>query len=342
MNAHSDNEPIEEELNRQLGRAGARLNQQLPRILLIAIAALVVLWLVSGIYIVNPGHIGVVRTFGEETTRTEPGLHYRLPWPFQSIDIVSTEQIRRIEVGFRGRERVSEEGLMLTGDENIVEAQLVVQYRVVDPSKFLYRLHDPEAALRSATEVALRSTVGGMTIDEVMIESRAKVQEETRVFVQRLMDAYQSGLVITEVKLQTADPPEAVKDAFHDVVRAREDREKLINQALGYQADVLPRARGAAQQILREAEGYKEKRVLLAQGEAARFLSVLAEYEKAKEVTRERLHLETVERILPDIDKLIVDGDISQRLMPLLPFGGAVTPSASVAPTPLLPPAATR
>jgi modulator of FtsH protease HflK len=231
---------------------------------------------------------------------------------------------------------------MLTGDENIVEAQLVVQYRVVDPSKFLYRLHDPEAALRSATEVALRSTVGGMTIDEVMIESRAKVQEETRVFVQRLMDAYQSGLVVTEVKLQTADPPEAVKDAFHDVVRAREDRERLINQALGYQADVLPRARGAAQQILREAEGYKEKRVLLAQGEAARFLSVLAEYEKAKEVTRERLHLETVERILPDIDKLIVDGDISQRLMPLLPIGGTVTPSANVAPTPLLPPAATR
>ena len=342
MNAHSDNEPNEEELNRQLGRAGARLNQHLPRILLIAIAALVVLWVASGIYIVNPGHIGVVRTFGKETTRTEPGLHYRLPRPFQSIDIVSIEQIRRIEVGFRGRERVSEEGLMLTGDENIIEAQLVVQYRVVDPSKFLYRLHDPEAALRSATEVALRSTVGGMTIDEVMIESRAKVQEETRVFVQRLMDAYQSGLVITEVKLQTADPPEAVKDAFHDVVRAREDRERLINQALGYQADVLPRARGAAQQILREAEGYKEKRVLLAQGEAARFLSVLAEYEKAKEVTRERLHLETVERILPDIDKLIVDGDISQRLMPLLPFGGAVTPSANVAPTPLLPPAATR
>src|ERR1700752_806247 len=157
-----------------------------------------------------------------------------------------------------------------------------------------------------------------MTIDEVMIENRAEVQDETRVFVQRLMDAYQSGVVITEVKLQPADPPEAVKDAFHDVVRAREDRERLINQALGYQADVLPRARGAAQQILREAEGYKEKRVLLAEGEAARFLSVLAEYEKAREVTRERLRLETVERILPDIDKLIVDGDISQRLMPVV------------------------
>ena len=342
MNPHSDNEPIKEELIRQPNRGGARPRQRLPRILLTAMAVILVFWLASGLYMVNPGHVGVVRTFGKETARTQPGLHYRFPWPFQLVNIVSTEQIRRIEVGFRDRQRVSEEALMLTGDENIVEAQMVVQYRVVDPSKFLYRLHDPDAALRTATEVALRSTVGGMTVDEVMIESRAKVQEETRAFVQRLMDTYQSGLVITEVKLQTADPPEAVKDAFHDVVRAREDREKLINQALGYQADVLPRARGAAQQNLREAEGYKEKRVLLAQGEAARFLSVLAEYEKAKEVTRERLHLETVERILPDIDKIIVDGDIGHRLMPLLPFGGAVTPSANVAPAPLVPPAATR
>lgn len=124
--------------------------------------------------------------------------------------------------------RVYEEALMLTGDENIVEAQMVVQYRVADPSKFLFRLHDPEAALRTATEVPLRSTVGGMTIDEVMIDDRAKVQDETRFFVQRLMDAYQSGVDITELKLQTADPPEAIKDAFHDVVRAREDRERLI------------------------------------------------------------------------------------------------------------------
>ena len=180
-----------------------------------------------------------------------------------------------------------------------------------------------------------------MTIDEVMIENRAKVQDETRVFVQRLMDAYQSGVIITDVKLQAADPPEAVKDAFHDVVRAREDRERLINQALGYQADLLPRARGAAQQILREAEGYKEKRVLLAQGEATRFLSVLAEYEKAKEVTRERLHLETVERILPEIDKLVVDGDISQRLIPLLSFAGVLTPPANIS-APVAPPETSR
>ena len=340
MNPHSDYEP-NEELIRRLGRAGARLKERLPRILLIVPAALVVLWFASGIYMVNPGHVGVVRTFGKETARTEAGLHYRFPWPFQRTDIVSVEQIRRIEVGFRAGMRVYEEALMLTGDENIVEAQIVVQYRVADPSKFLFRLHDPETALRTATEVALRSTVGGMTIDEVMIDNRAKVQDETRFFVQRLMDAYQSGVDITEVKLRAADPPEAVKGAFHDVVRARQDRERLINQALGYQADVLPRARGSAQQILREAEGYKEKRVLLAQGEAARFLSVLVEYEKAKEVTLERLHLETMEKILPDVDKVIVDGDISKRLMPLLSLGGVVTPPANTQPAPLVPPATT-
>ena len=204
MNPHSDYEPIGEEFIRELSRARGWLRQCLPRIVLMALAALVVLWFATGIYMVNPGHIGVVRTFGKETARTEPGLHYRFPWPFQRTDVVSVEQIRRIEVGFEAGRRVYEEALMLTGDENIVEAQMVVQYRVADPTKFLFRLHEPEVTLRTATEVALRSAVGGMTIDEVMIENRAKVQDETRVFVQRLMDAYQSGVVITEVKLRAS------------------------------------------------------------------------------------------------------------------------------------------
>jgi membrane protease subunit HflK len=296
------------------------LQQHLPKILPVAIGAIVILWLASGVYTVNPGHKGVVRTFGKETGRTEPGLNYRYPWPFQRVDIVSVEQIRRIEVGFRGAHRIPEEALMLTGDENIVDAQIVVQYRVADPSKYLFRLRDPESALLGATEVALRSTVGSMTIDQVMIEERAKVQEDARSFIQRLMDAYESGLVITEVKLQAADPPDQVRDAFHDVVRAREDKEKVINVAKGYQADILPKARGEAEKTLREAEGYREQRVLLATGEAARFLSVLAEYEKARDVTRERLHLETIEKVLPDIDKIVIGGDVSQRLLPLLPL----------------------
>ena len=325
--------PFDQQLGEQFEHAAKTLARLLPKLLPIATVVIVALWLGSGVYSVTPGHVGVVRTFGKETARTEPGLNFRFPWPFQRADVVSVEQIRRIEVGFRGTQRVHEEALMLTGDENIVEAQIVVQYRVADPSKFLFRLREPEVALGAATEVALRSTVGSMTIDQVMIEERAKVQDDARVFIQRLMDTYESGLIITEVKLQAADPPDAVRDAFHDVVRAREDKEKLINVAKGYQADILPKARGEAQKILREAEGYKEKRVLLAQGEASRFLSVLAEYEKSTEVTRDRLYLETMEKILPDTDKVILDGDLGQRLLPLMPLGTSQLLPASLRPT---------
>jgi membrane protease subunit HflK len=312
---------FDQQLGQFLEQAERWLKHNASRVLPVVVGIGVVVWLGTGVYVVEPGHKGVVRTFGKATDRTDPGLNYRYPWPFQQVDVVSVEQVRRIEVGFRAGQRVNEEAMMLTGDENIVEAQMVVQYRVADPEKFLFRVRDPESTLRSATEVALRSVVGGMTIDQVMIEERARVQEDTRAFVQRLMEEYQSGLAITEVKLQAADPPDQVRDAFHDVVRAREDKEKLINQARGYQADILPKARGEAQKILREAEGYKEQRVLMASGEAARFLSVLAEYQKAKTVTRDRLHLETLEKTLPDIDKIIMGGDLSQRLLPLLPLG---------------------
>jgi modulator of FtsH protease HflK len=331
MKSYPFNEPpFEPQFGEQVTRAAEWLRRALPRIAAIAVAVIGLLWLASGIYIVGPGQVGVVRTFGKESARTEPGLNYRLPWPIQRADVVSVEQIRRVEVGFRVGQRVPEEALMLTGDENIVEAQIVVQYRVADPAKFLFRLREPEVALRAATEVALRSTVGSMTIDQVMIEERAKVQDDARLFIQRLMDAYESGLVITDVKLQAADPPDAVRDAFHDVVRAREDREKVINQARGYQADILPKARGEAQKILREAEGYKEQRALIAQGESARFLSVLAEYEKAKDVTRDRLHLETMEKILPHSDKVILDGGLGQRLLPLMPLGNSPLPPATL------------
>lgn len=334
MSPRYDESPIEEQLAHQFEHASRLLKKYLPKILPAALGIAGVVWLASGVYVVEPGHKGVVRTFGKETARTAPGLNYRYPWPFQKVDVVSEEQIRRIEVGFRAGQRVQEESMMLTGDENIVEAQMVVQFRVADPSKFLFRLRDAEAVLHEATQVALRSTVGDMTIDEVMIENRAKVQDDTRLFVQRLMDAYDSGLVVTEVKLQAADPPDAVRDAFHDVVRAREDREKLINQARGYQADLLPRARGAAQQILREAEAYKAQRTLRAQGDAARFLSVLAEYEKARGVTRERLYLETVESVLAQTDKVIVDEGIGQRILPLLPLGGLPAPPLAAEPPP--------
>ncbi|HRZ58216.1 MAG TPA: protease modulator HflK, partial [Candidatus Paceibacterota bacterium] len=219
MSYRHDEQQLPPQLLEFLEKAGRWIEQNLSRLLPFLVIGALLLWLASGVYTVNPGHKGVVRTFGKETARTEPGLNYRYPWPFQRVDIVSVEEIRRVEVGFRGAHRVAEEALMLTGDENIVEAQIVVQYRVADPSKYLFRLRDPDGALLAATEVALRSTVGSMTIDQVMIEERAKVQGDARLFIQRLMDDYESGLVITEVKLQAADPPDQVRDAFHDVVR---------------------------------------------------------------------------------------------------------------------------
>lgn len=338
MSPYRDDPPMDQQFGDTIEKVGRWVRARLGGMVPLAIGVVVLLWLASGVYTVNPGSEGVVRTFGKETARTKPGLNYRFPWPFQQVDVVNLEAIRRLEVGFRTTpqgqtQRVLQESLMLTGDENIVEAQVIVQYRVTDPSKFLFRLYDPEATLHSSVQVALRTTVGKMPIEDVLTIGRAQAQEETRLFAQRLMDAYESGITITEVKLQVVDPPDAVKDAFHDVVRAREDKERLINQARGYQADLLPRARGTAEQMIREAEGYKQQRTLRAQGEAERFTRVLEEYEKAKEVTRERLYLETLEKILPHIHKIVVDESIGQRFLPLLPLG---TAQPAPAPTPTL------
>ncbi|HEX9879730.1 MAG TPA: FtsH protease activity modulator HflK, partial [Candidatus Binatia bacterium] len=208
---------------------------------------------------------------------------------------------------------------MLTGDENIVDAQIIVQYRIKDPVQYLFRLRDPVTTLRAATEVALRSRVGNTTVDEVLTVGRAKVQDETHTLLQQLMDTYESGLLVTAVKLQTVDAPEQVKDAFNEVVRAREDREKLVRQAEGYREDLIPKARGQAQEIIRAAEAYKEERILKSRGDAARFSSVLTEYRKAPGVTRERLHLETLERVLPEVEKIVLSGD-GAGVVPILPL----------------------
>ncbi len=286
--------------------------------------ALVVILLIAALasfYSVGPGEQGVVRTFGKETGKSGPGAHFAIPI-VQRVDVVNIQKVRRVEVGFRGNERIPDESSMLTGDENIVEAQMIVQFRVTDPSKYLFRLREPEETLRTTSEVALRGMIGRTTIDEAMTTGREKVQAETQTWLQTLMDNYQSGLTITEVKLQVVDAPDEVREAFHDVVRAREEKEKLINQAMGYKADVIPRARGEAQQILREAEAYSEQRVLRANGDVAKFAAILAEYRKAKSVTRQRLHLETMERILRATPrKIIIDGDLSKNTLPVLPLG---------------------
>src|SRR5215510_4421706 len=311
----------------QLGDQFERWKRRSPRASMMVVGLLllssVLIWLATGVYTVGPGEQGVVRRFGKEVARVGPGLHYHWPRPIERADVVNVEAVRRVEVGFRSVPRYSlvpEESLMLTGDENIVDAQAIVQYRVKDAGEYLFRVMDPDQALRDATEVGLRSVIGRTTIEEVLTVGRVEIQNQTREFLQQLLDTYQSGLMVTEVKLQVVDPPEQVKDAFHEVVRAREDRERLINEARGYQEDVIPKARGQVEQTLRAAEAYKEQREIRAQGEAAKFLSILAEYQKDQEVTEQRLYVETLQRVLPKAQKIVISPQLEGHLLPFLPL----------------------
>jgi membrane protease subunit HflK len=254
-----------------------------------------------------------------------PGLHYHLPWPVQTATIVDVESIRRAEIGFRteaDRDKVDvvDEALMLTKDENIVQVELLVQYRVGDSRDFIFNVQNPERVLLTTAEVALRSTVGNMTIDAVITEERARVQDETRAFLKRLLEEYGSGILVTDVRLQVADPPVEVRDAFQEVVRARADKERLINEAQAYANDVVPRARGEKQEQIENASAFKDQQELLATGDAERFLSVLREYRQAPEVTRERMHIEALEAILARVELILLDVGASNQVLPVLPL----------------------
>jgi membrane protease subunit HflK len=295
------------------------------------ILAVVVVWLLSGIYIVRPDEQGIVRRFGKAIKVTQPGPHYHLPRPIERINKVKVKQVRRIEIGFRtvnpgppAQYRfVPEESLMLTGDEQIVDAQIIVQYQVKDPVEFLFNVRDletPQGALMDAAEVALRQVVGQRPIDDVLIGEKLQIEVDIRELLQQIIDGYNSGVKVVEVKLQTVRPPKDVASAFDDVVSAKEDKDRLIKEAEGYREDVLPKARGQAEKIIREAEAYKTERIKRAQGDTDRFLAVLKEYTKAEDITRKRLYLETMERILPGIRKFVIDPEVSGNLLQFLPL----------------------
>jgi modulator of FtsH protease HflK len=302
-----------------------------------AIAVVILLvWAATGIYVVGPGEQGVERRFGRHVATTDPGLNYRLPWPIMTADVVDVSSIRRAEIGFRsmrtGRaQNILEESLMLTKDENIVDVQVIVQYRIKDPAEYIFKVKDAENVLTTSVEVALRSTVGRMLIDEVITERRAEVQADTKLFLERLVDSYKTGILVTDVRLQVADAPTQVRDAFHEVVRAREDRERLVNEAEAYMEDILPRARGVSRRIQEESIAYREERVRRARGDASRFVQVLQEYKGAPEVTRERMHIEALEKVLSNSQKVLVNGNNAgdQGVLPFLPLralDGAVQP----------------
>lgn len=297
--------------------------------LLIPIA--VVLWLMSGVYIVRPDEQGVVQRFGKVVKVVEPGPHYHFPAPIEKVSKVKVKKVRRIEIGFRtipfsqpARYRfIPQESLMLTGDEQIVDAQVIVQYQINDPVKFLFNvrgLEAPQGALMDAAEVALRQVVGQRPIDDVLIGEKLQIEIEIHELLQAIIDRYDSGVKITAVKLQTVRPPKEVEQAFSDVVSAKEDKDRLIQEAKGYSEDIMPKARGLAQKIIEEAEAYKAERTKRATGDADRFLTVLKEYSNAKDVTRKRLYLETMERILPGIRKFVIDPEAGGNLLQFLPL----------------------
>ncbi|MBI4322048.1 MAG: FtsH protease activity modulator HflK [Chloroflexi bacterium] len=296
----------------------------------LVLGVVVLLWVASGMYVVQPSEQGVVRTFGKHTATTSPGINYRLPWPFQQVDVVDVQRIRRAEIGFRSAreaqgsagQRILEEALMLTKDENIVEMGLLVQYRVSDAAAYVFKVQDPDSVLATTAEVALRSAVGQMPIDDAITERRADVQENTRLFMEILLNAYGSGIQITTVRLQAADAPDQVRDAFHEVVRAREDRERLVNESQAYREDILPRARGEARKIIEAATAFREERIRLARGDSERFLSILKEYQLAPGVTRERIHLEALENVLSKVDKVVINEGVRNSILPLLPLRG--------------------
>ena len=275
----------------------------------------------SSFYTIDPGEVGVIQRFGKLSSYSDPGLHLKIP-VVDKLTVVDVEKVRRIEIGFRSdRSRISivQESLMITKDENIVDAQAIIQWKIKDPGNYLFKVWNVESTIKSTAEVALRSSMGVTNIDDALTTGRDLIQSNTRAFLQKLLDSYSSGVAITDVKLQIVDPPEEVKDAFNEVVRAKEDKEKLINNAKGYFEDVIPKARGEAEKMIRQSEAYREQRISKAQGDVARFNQIYSEYRKDKETTKTRIYLEKMESILQRPKKVIGtdSGSGSLNLLPL-------------------------
>jgi len=300
-----------------------------PIVVILIILGLI--WIASGLYRVLPDEQGVVLRFGKFTSTTQPGLNYHIPFPIETVLTPKVTKVNRMDVGFRserdsgfstggGVADVSEESLMLTGDENIVNIDFSVFWVIKDAGKFLFKIQDPQGTVKAAAETAMREVIAKSRIQQILTEGRAKIENETQEIIQSILDEYNSGIQITQVQTQKADPPDQVIDAFRDVQAARADMERSKNEAEAYANDVIPRARGEAAKIMQAAEAYKQKVVAAAEGEASRFVSIYTEYAKAKEVTQERMYLETMEKVLANIDKVIIDKNAGSGVVPYLPL----------------------
>jgi membrane protease subunit HflK len=290
-----------------LGRGGGATG------IALLVLVLAVAWLLSGIYIVRPAERGVVLRFGKYLTTTEPGPHWHIPYPIEKVELVDVAQIRSYEIGYRSTGRsqagssVPTEALMLTEDENIVDIRIAVQYRIKDASNYLFNVRNADLNLRQVLESALREVVGKNTMDFVLTEGRSEIMIRTEELAQQVLDQYNAGLLVTSVNMQDAQPPEQVQAAFADAIKAREDEQRLRNEAEAYANDILPKARGAAFRKIQEAEAYKSEVIARSEGETARFAQVLKEYLEAPEITKERLYLETIESVMENSRNVLVD-----------------------------------
>jgi membrane protease subunit HflK len=292
------------------GRPPAEFN---PKFLGGGIGLLLVLillvWLASGFYIVDASQRGLVLQFGKFKEATESGLRWRLPYPIQSHELVNISGVRTIEVGYRGSEKnkVLKEALMLTDDENIINIQFAVQYILKDPVEYIFNNRTPDDAVMQVAETAIREIVGKSKMDFVLYEGREQIAVNASKLMQDILDRYQTGILISKVTMQNAQPPEQVQAAFDDAVKAGQDRERQKNEGQAYANDVVPKAQGTAARLLQEADGYKQRLIATAEGDASRFKQINTEYAKAPEVTRSRMYLETMQQIYANTSKVMVD-----------------------------------
>ncbi|UVT16406.1 MAG: FtsH protease activity modulator HflK [Nitrospira sp.] len=297
------------------------------------LAALVILLLWQSVFIIAPDEEGVVKRFGVPVRAVEPGPHFKIPL-VESVLQPKVAKLYRVEVGFRtnqqGRQQmVPQEALMLTGDMNILAIEFIVQYKIKEARDFLFNVADIHETIGKAAEASMREVVGKSKIDEALTTGKAVIQQDTLTLLQMILDQYRSGVQIAAVQLQDVGPPEAVAAAFKDVTNAKEDREKLINQAQGYRNDIIPRAKGEAAELVNRAKGFAQARLNRAQGETNRFLATLKEYNQAKDVISKRIYIETMEEILPNMEKIIIDGKGGERLLPYLPLDRHSRPAST-------------
>ena len=277
----------------------------------------VLIWIASGFYIVDASQRGVVLRFGSFVETTQPGPRWHMPFPIESVEVVNISQVRTVEIGYREnvKNKILKESLMLTDDENIIDIQFAVQYFLKDPGEYLFNNRAPDENVRQAAETSIREIVGKNKMDFVLYEGREQVAAATTKLAQDILDRYKSGILLSKVTMQNAQPPEQVQAAFDDAVKAGQDRERQKNEGQAYANDVIPRAKGAAARLMQEAEGYRQRVIASAEGDASRFRQVLVEYEKAPAVTRERMYIDMMQQVLTSTSKVMVDQKSGSNLL---------------------------